>query len=71
MSESYIGTVKFVSDRGFLFLVPDGGVSQDVFAHVSEFERNGLREPEAGEKYQFEVVQRPKGLTAVNIRPVV
>jgi cold shock protein len=71
VSEIYVGTVKFVSERGFLFLIPDGGAGPDVFGHISEWERNGLREPEAGEKYEFEIVQRPKGPTAVNPKPVM
>ena len=70
-NNTYVGTVKFVSYRGFLFLVPDGGASPDVFAHVQEFERCGLCEPEQGQRYQFEIAQRPKGPMAVNIKPVM
>jgi cold shock CspA family protein len=71
MAETFTGTIKFVSDKGFLFIVPDGGASPDVFGHISEFERNGLCEPEAGERYRFEVVQKPKGPTLINPRPVL
>jgi CspA family cold shock protein len=64
------GTVKFVSDKGFLFLIRDDG-GPDVFGHISEWERNGLVEPSQGEKYTFDIVQRPKGPSAMNPRPVL
>jgi CspA family cold shock protein len=70
VSETYKGTVKFVSDRGFLFMIPDGA-GPEVFGHISEFERNKLREPEQGERYEFEVVQKPKGPTLINPRPIL
>ena len=70
VSESEIGTVKFVSDRGFLFLVPDRG-GKDVFAHIEDFKRAGLREPVAGEKYEYELEMTPKGLKAVNLVAVL
>ena len=70
MSEVYNGTVKFVSERGFLFLVPDGS-GPDIFAHVSDFERASLRKPEQGERFEFEIQMTPKGPKAVNPVPVM
>jgi CspA family cold shock protein len=69
---SYIGTVKaVVADRGFLFLsAPDGG-RKDIFCHISEFEKSGVRDPERGEQYQFEIQMTEKGPQAVNIVAVL
>jgi cold shock protein len=71
VTEVFIGTVKFVSEKGYLFLIVDGGASPDVFGHIREWEANGLREPEQGERYQFEIEQRPKGPMAIKPRPVM
>jgi cold shock protein len=64
-----IGKVKFVSDKGYLFLVREDGQG-DVFGHIREWEANGLVEPEQGEKYAFEVIDKPKGPMAVKPRRV-
>ena len=69
MSE-VIGKVKFVSDKGYLFLTREDGQG-DVFCHIKEFESNGLVEPEQGEKYAFEVIDKPKGPMAIRPRPVM
>jgi cold shock CspA family protein len=61
MAESFTGSV----------LIVDGGASPDVFGHISEWERNGLCEPEAGDRFTFEVVQKPKGPVAINPRPIL
>jgi CspA family cold shock protein len=65
-----IGKVKFVSDKGFLFLTREDGQG-DVFCHIREFEANGLPEPEEGERYVFEIADRPKGPIALKPRPVL
>jgi cold shock CspA family protein len=65
-----IGKVKFVSDNGCLFLTRDDGRG-DVFSHIREFEANGLREPEEGERYQCEIVDRPKGPMAIRSNTVL
>jgi cold shock protein len=65
---SEFGTVKFVSDRGFLFLIPDHG-GKDIFGHISDFERAGLRVPLQGERYEYEMEMTPKGPKAVNLVP--
>jgi cold shock CspA family protein len=70
-SDTYIGKVKFVSDRGFLFLVLENQTGPDVFGHIREWEAHGLREPEQGERYEFEIEQRPKGPMAIKPRPVM
>ena len=60
MSEIGSGTVKAVNERGFCFLRPDHETSiksggKDVFAHFREFQRGGLRQPEIGERYEFQI----------------
>jgi cold shock protein len=65
-----IGKVKFVSDKGYLFLTREDGQG-DVFSHVREFEANGLREPALGERHSFEIADRPKGPMAIRPRAVL
>jgi cold shock protein len=65
-----IGKVKFVSDKGFLFLTREDGQG-DVFSHIREFEANGLVEPQQGDRYAFVVEDRPKGPMALKPRPVL
>jgi cold shock protein len=70
---SEIGTIKTVTDRGFCFIRPDvnDGRSKDIFAHMSEFEKAGLRKPEVGERFEYEIQMTPKGPQAINIAPVM
>ena len=56
---TYRGVVKFVHPSGFLFLTLPDGSGPDVFAHISEWERCGLVEPEKGDRFEFEIIQRP------------
>jgi CspA family cold shock protein len=65
-----IGKVKFVSEKGFLFLTREDG-GGDVFGHIREWEANGLREPEEGDRFAFEIGERPKGPVALKPRPVL
>jgi len=49
------GTVKwFNPTKGFGFIQPEGG-AQDVFVHISEVERAGLRTLNEGQEVSFEV----------------
>jgi CspA family cold shock protein len=64
------GTVKFFNtQKGFGFIQPDDG-GPDIFVHVSELERSGLRELQEGQKVSFESKMDPrKGKpNAVNIK---
>ena len=70
MSQVCTGTVKFVHDTGFLFLIPDQ-TGPEIFGHVTDWEKAGLRAPEKGERYQFEVAMARKGPKAFNPRPAV
>jgi len=64
------GRVKFFNeDRGFGFIVPDGGGS-DVFVHIHEVEAAGLKILVAGQSVAYEVGPARDGRSkAVNLRP--
>ncbi len=63
------GTVKwFNAEKGFGFIAqPDGG---DVFVHHSAIQMSGYRALEEGQKVEFEVQNGPKGLQALNVKPL-
>ncbi len=66
-----VGTVKFFNaDKGFGFIAPEGG-GGDVFVHISEIERSGMRTLAEGQKVSFDSKMDPKKgkPNAVNIRP--
>jgi CspA family cold shock protein len=55
------GTVKFFNtQKGYGFIQPaDGG--RDVFVHISDVERSGLRTLVEGQKVAFEIVTDRNG----------
>jgi CspA family cold shock protein len=62
------GKVKrFDANRGFGFIVPDGG-GEDVFVHHSELQ--GVKSLSEGQRVEYEVVQGPKGPKASGVRLV-
>ena len=64
------GTVKwFNGQKGFGFITQDDG-GADVFAHHTAIESDGFRNLEENQRVAFDVTQGPKGLQAVNIRPL-
>jgi CspA family cold shock protein len=69
---SEFGTVTAVNARGFFFIRPDysdGG--KDIFCHMSEVERGGLRRPERGDKFEYEIKSTPRGPQATDLKPVM
>ncbi|TWT45744.1 putative cold shock protein A [Phycisphaerae bacterium RAS1] len=63
------GTVKWFNDaKGFGFIQSDDG--QDIFVHQTEIKAEGYRSLAEGAKVEFETTQGPKGLKAVNVRPL-
>ena len=64
------GTVKWFNDaKGFGFITQDGG-GPDVFCHHTAISADGFRTLAEGQRVEFETKQGPKGLQALNVRPV-
>ena len=63
------GTVKwFKDDKGYGFIAGEDGV--EVFVHFSAIQGEGFKSLSEGQKVAYDVQQGPKGLQAVNVRPV-
>ncbi len=63
------GSVKwFDKDKGYGIILPEDG-AQDVFVHFADVVD---AEPHlsGGERVEFEVIETPQGLRAVNVRRV-
>jgi CspA family cold shock protein len=60
------GVVKwFNNQKGYGFLVPDGG--KDVFVHYSVVQGDGYKTLTAGQQVEFEVITSDKGDQARNV----
>lgn len=65
-----IGKVKWFNNaKGYGFVVANGR-NEDLFAHYSAIQMDGYRTLKAGQPVQFDIIQGPKGLHAVNIQAV-
>ncbi|MDV7213737.1 cold shock domain-containing protein CspD [Azotobacter beijerinckii] len=63
------GKVKWFNNaKGYGFIVADGR-DDDLFAHYSAIQMDGYKTLKAGQAVTFELLQGPKGLHAINIRP--
>ena len=62
------GTIKWFNDaKGFGFITPDDE-SDDVFVHYSPIiGQSGRRTLLEGERVEYEVIEGPKGLQAMNV----
>ncbi len=65
-----IGKVKWFNNaKGYGFVLPlEGG--EDLFAHYSAIQMDGYKTLKAGQDVQFDIVEGPKGLHAVNIQNI-
>lgn len=64
------GIVKWFNDaKGFGFITQDAG-GDDVFVHHSNIQMDGFKTLSEGQQVEFETQKGPKGLAAVNVRPV-
>ena len=62
------GKVRFYNDaKGFGLITPDTG-GPALFAHQSSIISRGVKKLKASQRVEFEVENRPEGLTAMNIR---
>ncbi len=63
------GKVKWFNNaKGFGFIEREG--ESDVFVHYRSIVGDGFRKLRTGEDVTFEIEEGPKGLQAVNVRPV-
>ncbi len=63
-----IGTVKwFNSRKGYGFISPEG-TSKDVFFHITQLEKIGLRQVSDGQKISFETYNDRGRIAAGNLR---
>lgn len=62
------GKVKWFNNaKGYGFIVADGR-EEDLFAHYSTIQMDGYKTLKAGQPVQFDIIQGPKGLHAINIQ---
>ena len=63
------GKVKWFNDvKGFGFISGEGG--QDIFVHHTAILVEGYRSLKEGDMVEYDLEPGPKGLKAVNVRPV-
>ena len=61
------GTVKWFNiTKGYGFIAPDSG-AKDVFVHISEVEKAGLRSLEENQKISFEIQDNRGRQAATNL----
>ena len=62
------GTVKwFNADKGYGYIVPDEGVSKDLFVHHSAIVGEGYKSLAESAKVQFEAAEGAKGPEAKSV----
>lgn len=65
-----IGKVKWFNNaKGYGFLNANN-LDQDIFIHYSSIEMDGYKYLKAGQVVEYKLQDGPKGLHAVNIRPL-
>jgi len=69
VAETETGTVKWFNEtKGYGFISRE--VGEDVFVHYSAIESGGFRTLRENQQVEFSVEQGPKGLQAVNVKPL-
>ncbi|MCO3345123.1 cold shock domain-containing protein CspD, partial [Pseudomonas aeruginosa] len=60
------GKVKWFNNaKGYGFILAEGR-DEDLFAHYSAIQMDGYKTLKAGQPVNFEIIQGPKGLHAIN-----
>jgi cold shock protein len=57
---------KFMDEKGFGFITPDGG-GKDVFVHHSDIKMEGYKSLSAGDRVKFDIAHEAKGPKASNV----
>ena len=62
------GRVKwFNNDKGYGFI--GFKPNEDIFVHYSAIKLDGYKTLSEGQRVEFDLVETPKGLQAINVRP--
>ena len=65
------GVVKWFNNaKGYGFILSEDG-GDEIFAHYSAITMEGYKTLKAGQPVQFDIIQGPKGLHAINIQSTV
>ena len=66
----YTGKVKWFNNaKGFGFIISQDH-DEDLFAHYSVILIDGYKSLKAGQEVSFETTPGPKGIHAINIKPI-
>lgn len=64
------GNVKwFNNEKGYGFI--DNAANEDIFVHYSAIKQDGYKTLSEGERVEFDLIETPKGLQAINVRPSI
>lgn len=64
------GNVKwFNNEKGYGFI--DYAENADIFVHYSAIKIDGYKTLSEGQRVQFDLIETPKGLQAINVRPSI
>ncbi len=65
------GVVKrFDEKKGFGFIVANDAPDKDIFVHYSDVVGEGFKTLAQGDEVEFDLIESPKGLKAVNVRKI-
>ena len=67
MSERHSGTVKWFDNRKGYGFIQRNDVDDDVFVHYREIRGEGFRTLEEGQRVEFDLIEREKGLAAADV----